>query len=177
MKSQVRSLFGFLCLVLTPALAQAQLCGEAIWWHDGLTQAQRDANILRVAQSYPDGKFVGVECKQWVRDVVSIASKKSVVVPATSGYEWIWWPSPDVEALFCDRWDGVPWPPGQILQAQVRAKSGGTLPHTMIVVSANAWGVTVIESNWQGDQKVRRRTCSWVDFKRSILHYTLYRVK
>lgn len=169
------------CLVpiLVPeASAQVPTYADQVWWHYRLTQAQRDANILRAALSVPDGTNVGVECKEWVRRVVKSASHNVVTVPPTTATQWwVWQWNPDVEAVATDRWDGVPWPPGQILQAEVRTKTGGTVPHTMVVVSADRYRVTVIESNWNGDTIVRRRTALWPDFQRNVVHYTLYRVK
>jgi hypothetical protein len=130
-----------------------------------------------VAQSFPDGTFTGVSCKVWIQQVVYQASAKVVWLPTNSSTDWMWQWSFDVEALATDRWDGVDWPSGCIIQAQVRTATGGVLPHTFIIVSVDRFGATFIECNWKGDSRVRRRTESWLTLQRQIVHYTLYRVK
>jgi hypothetical protein len=159
--------------------ASAQTAADKYWWHATLTQFQRNANIVRVAQSFPDNTFVGQSCKVWVQSsVVPLASRYVAKIPLNDPYcEWRWQWGPDVEAVATDRWDGVDWWPGYIVQAQVRTTYGATSPHTMIVLASNRWSVTVIESNWRGDNTVRRRTVDWPTMQRQVIHYTLYRVK
>ncbi len=173
----------FLVLVLTALgamtpRAQAQTAADAYWWHYRLSQSQRDAAVLRTAQSFADNAFVGMSCKVWVQQaVVYPGSFRVVWLPLNSGFDWLWQWSADVETVAVDNWNSVNWPPGEIIQAQVRTVSGGLSPHTMIIVSANSAGVNVIECNWRNDGRVRRRYVSWADLQRQIVHYTLYRVK
>jgi hypothetical protein len=156
---------------------QAQTTYDKTWWHSMLNDSGRNSLILRNAQNYYDGQYGG-QCKVWAQNVVYAASRKVVWLPQNDPYcDWRWLASANVVATYSDRWDGVPWWPGQIIQAQVRTANGGTSPHTMIVVAVNASSITVIESNWRGDERVRRRTASWADFKRPIVHYTIYQVK
>jgi hypothetical protein len=159
--------------------AEAQTAADKYWWHTVLSQSQRDANILRVAQSFLDNYNAGVSCKVWVQTmVVPQASKYVAKIPLNDPYcEWRWQWGPDVEAVATDRWDGIPWPPGYIIQAQVRTSTGSTSPHTMIIQWASPYGAQFIECNWKGDSKVRRRYADWATLQRQIIHYTLYRVK
>jgi hypothetical protein len=156
--------------------ASAQASGFA--WHFILTDAGRNYWILGEAQSYPDGAYGG-QCKSWVQQVVWEASDYNVWLPQNSpGCDWQWNWSPNVQAIASDRWDGFPLLAGQIIQAQVRYSQWPyTSPHTMIVVNANAQNITVIESNYSSPLRVQRRTVSWNDFRRDVIHYTLYQVK
>lgn len=175
------SLVAFLSCILgvvaagNRALAQTQQ--DKTWWH-GLSDGSR--NFLILQQALREEGTYGGECKAWVRNLVYKYSVSRAVVwlPANDPvYSWRWQWSPNVQALYSDRWDGVPLYPGQIIQAVVRTRSGATLPHTMIVGSANWYSITVIESNWNGNGMVWRRTASWPDFQRNVVHYTLYQVK
>jgi hypothetical protein len=159
--------------------AVAQSIADKTWWHTRLTQAQRNDNIVRVAQSFPNGFNAGVSCKVWVQTmVVPQASKNVAKIPLNNSYcDWMWQWGPDVEAVATDRWDGVEWWPGMIIQCQVRTTSGGLSPHTMIVISSDRWGAGFIECNWKNDGVVRRRYADWVTLRQQMVHYTLYRVK
>lgn len=169
-------LAGFFAMA-TPAGAQTS--ATRYWWHTSLSQTQRNANIVRAAQSYRDGYNAKASCKVWVQSmVVPKASKQVAQIPINSPYcDWMWVWGPDVEIVAQDRWDGVEWWPGYIIQCQVRTSTGGTSPHTMIVLSSDRNGARVIECNWKGDGIVRRRYADWPTLQRQILHYTLYRVK
>jgi hypothetical protein len=167
------------CAVGLLAFGQkAEAQSSAFAWHFILTDSGRDSCILGEAQSYPEGAYGG-QCKVWVQQVVWEASDYTVWLPTNSATcDWQWNGSPNVQALATDRWDGFPLFPGQIIQAQVRYSQWPfTSPHTMIVVSSNAASITIIESNYSSPGRVRRRTVSWADFRRDVLHYTLYQVK
>lgn len=174
----------FAVLALTIVSMSTDMCFAQSYtsfgWHNILTQAGRNAAIRTAAEKYPNGAYGG-ECKMWVQNVVWTASGCNVWLPANSfTCEWAWMPSQWVETVACDEWNGVPFYPGQIVQAQVRTSTWPfTSPHTMIVLAADATSITVIESNYGAafSQRVNRRTARWADFKRDILHYTLYQVK
>lgn len=159
--------------------ANAQTAADSYWWHYQLSQSQRDANILTRAQAYADNTYVGVSCKVWIQSlVVPPASKYVAHIPLNSPYyDWLWQWGADVEAVGTDCWNRELWPPGQIIQAQVRTVYGGLSPHTMIIVWATPYGATFIECNWRGDGQVRRRYADWATLKAQMVHYTLYRVK
>ena len=173
----------FVCAVV---YCSSALCSQAkaqtanqYWWHDRLTQADRNACILRAALSFPDNTYVGVECKEWVQMcVVYPVSRRAVLLPLNSpSCDWMWQWSPDVEVVARDRWDGVSWPSGEIVQCQIRTKTGGLSKHTFIIMSTDQGGVNVIECNLSNDRQVRHRYVTWANLKTSITHYTLYRVK
>ncbi len=149
-------------------------------WHYLLTQAGRNNAIYWTAQSVPNGTYGG-QCKVWVQNVVWNASNRTVWLPTnSSNCDWMWNWSSDVEIVAQDRWDGVAFRPGQIVQAQVRYSQWPyTSPHTMIIAWADANYVSVIESNFGSGnyERVNRRTVTWAQFKSSIIHYTLYNVR
>lgn len=159
--------------------AQAQ--DYSFWWHNILTQTGRNASIVNETRKYWNCQYVDVECKPWVQNVVWGASKKVVWLPQNDPYcDWRWVWSPNVEVVASDRWSSIPMAPGLIIQAQVKySRWPYTSPHTMIVTSANASSITVVEANYGAGNalRVNRRTISWAAFKANVLHYTLYRVK
>ena len=85
-------LWGVLCVVGVAAAGPAA-------WHD-LPQWSRNTAIYLAA--YGDlNKYVGWNCKDWVRQVVLRASGGQVTIPPTSPNAdgWSWFPSKDVRAL------------------------------------------------------------------------------
>jgi len=169
------SLVTFLSLVTSCVLAERT---QAQDWHN-VSQSTRNSRILNVAYQYymyyPNTRL---ECKAWVQHVVSQASNGVVWLPQNNpNYPWLWYWSPDVQTVYSDRWDGVPFTPGEIIQAKVRTASGGESQHTMIVVWVSSAEIMVIDCNYRGDRTVLVRRQSWAQFRNGIIRYTLYRVK
>jgi hypothetical protein len=148
----------------------------SFWWHYTLTQAGRNANILRVAQSYPNGyKFTdnGGECKEWVRRVVLTASQGLITIPSNNGNA----------AWSYDGNVGQYYPqypaPGDIIQMQWNGINGIT-PHTMIVVSCDGQGMNVIDCNWYSKSAyscVYRHSITWTDFRAKATAFSVYYIK
>lgn len=116
-------------------------------WH-AMTQAQRNQQILN--RAYQDnGRYVGLNCKQWVQAVVPSASAYAVTVPPTnsSPNDWYWQHGPYVVQV--PQPASILWAqPGWIVQMRMVAVSGGFIPHTAIVVSVYGNIITFIDSNY-----------------------------
>jgi len=107
-------------------------------------------------RGYADnGKYVGLNCKEWARVVVRDATGKNIPSTSYNGYGWYWNWSPNVVA-----WRGpVDMAlPGQILQMWW---GGHYKPHTAIVLGQTSNGMYWIDSNWYWDKTVR---IHWVSY-------------
>ncbi len=160
------------CLVCVSAV----YASTASWWH-GLSQSQRNYRILdRAADDL--GRNVGVECKEWVRRVVKEASQNVVTIPSTRSNNYSWESSSDVASYS----RGTP-PPGimngHIIQMEwTNAGNGRIFPHTAIILNYSNTGMTWIDSNWNGDLRVRTHDVTYADFYNRVGNrYTVYRIK
>jgi len=113
----------------------------ATTWFGNLTQSQRNSYILNRAWQ-DNGNYVGLNCKEWARQVVKDASSQQADLPSTCSYpnNWAWCGTfVDVASIWYMQ-------AGYIVQMQL--SDGG--PHTAIVASVN-YGTNqlqLIESNW-----------------------------
>lgn len=178
MKTYARvSCVGFLLLACLAGIGVPALGGDYSYqWHYLLTQRGRNNRIAEVAQGYRMGQKTG-QCKVWVQNVVYEASWGEVWPPSNhSSYDWKWKSHRHVDIVAVDNWS-VRMKRGQIIQAQVKLRNGGVGPHTMIVLDADSDSISVIESNYSGDERVGRRTFSRSKFRSSTVHFTLYEIE
>lgn len=166
-------LWGVLCAVGVASAGPAA-------WHD-LSQLYRNTAIYLAA--YGDlNKYVGLNCKEWTRQVVLRASGGQVTIPLTAPNAdgWSWFPSKDVRALGQVSVEKLRM--GQIIQMHWRSWKKDhweTTPHTAIVVYASAVGVTFIESNFGAGNAltVRTRFVSKTNFDGHIgLLYSVFEI-
>lgn len=139
-------------------------------WHDW-TQQQRNQAIVN--RAYDDNNaWVGESCKEWVRTVVYDASSGAVTIPSTHPDLYYWYS----HAYVVGRSGLIQYAqPGEIVQ--MKLTSG--YPHTAIVVSVSAYGVTFIESNWDAtpedetDAYVHTRYVTFADFYNQVDNYSI----
>lgn len=173
-------------------------CGLAnAGWHSD-TQATRNQRIVNQANhdltlnGYPGCPTcftVGGACKVWAVDVVRVASNLAggpnvpVWLPATdqggNGYAWV----PDSNVTSYGALAPNSMQPGMIIQMRLRYVNGTYGPHTAIVFSTSVatQKVTLVESNYNGDYKVKTRTVSYSWFGSPYIesgnHYTVYQIR
>jgi len=157
------------CLTLV-ATATAAIAG----WH-GLSQSQRNNHIVTRA-SRDLGRNVGVECKEWVRNVVRGVSNVNIPSNANN-YTWS-----TVSSNHCVRMlkpFPISWVQrGQIIQMEWRSRSGTIYPHTATVLSNNGTTMTWIDSNWLGDTTVRTHEVSVRNFELRVgTNYNVYEIR
>jgi hypothetical protein len=164
-----------ICLALFAVQGASATSALTNWWHN-LSQNQRNSRIVeRALQDVGDD--VGQSCKEWVRTVVRSASGNTVTIPPNSSNDTRWQSDPD-----CHRY-APPFPPGAfvagyIIQMRWRNNDGTYYPHTAIVQSRNSSGMWWIESNWEGDEVVRRRFVPFSTFHAQVgSRYSVYRIE
>lgn len=157
-------------------IASAVLASAASVWH-GYSQSTRNNRIINRGDN-DIGDDVGMQCKEWVREVVKDASNNVVTLPSTKSNGYQWNSSSNVEA--------IPQPspatmagPGCIIQMKWTNQNGSSNPHTAIVLSRNSSGMTWLDCNWHGDEVVRTHFVSYSAFYAAVdgYKYTLYYVK
>ncbi|TAN58324.1 hypothetical protein EPN15_01445 [Patescibacteria group bacterium] len=142
------------------------------WWRNLSQGARNQAIVDRAAQDI--GKYVGLNCKKWVQQVVPAASRGVVNIPLTlpEADGWYWDYSPYVVGMS----GGIrAVQPGWIIQMNWLLSKGWT-PHTAIVVGKTSTGVYLVESNWCDPPcyKVGLRWVSFTDFDAKAFRYTVY---
>lgn len=149
--------------------------GESLdtWW-SSRTQAQRNQAIVdRALQQL--GQVTGLQCKEWVRVVVSDASQGEVTIPPNRTNGWQWHSHPRVR-LVAQNVCPANLQPGHILQ--VRQTSG--LPHTAIVRSVGYDGMVWVDANWVNYNSpagtVASHAVSWATFYRIASQYSFYEI-
>ena len=158
--------------------SQAVTQSDISWWKN-LWQPNRNAAILyRADQDYANPpKYVGLNCKDWARKVVSDASHGVVNLPSTrtDGIDWQWSGSNYVQ----NQGSISAAAPGDIVQ--MHRNSTGI--HTAIVMGNDGTNIIWIDSNWSTpeDEKVRVRTESIAGFiaavtAKGVQKYTVYRI-
>ena len=145
-------------------------------WH-GLSQSQRD-NRIKMRALAELGHSTGLQCKEWVREVVDDASSGEVIIPATRPNNYQWYNHPYIQSYS----QGCPPPgvaPGRIIQMVWHNQSNNNVsPHTAIVYSTTSSGMTWIDCNWQGDGVVRMHYVSYTNFQACVgSEYTLYKIR
>ena len=181
-----------MAIALIAMVSVAVMPVSASYW-SSLTDEDRNQLILNEAQGQIGN--IGGQCKEWVQDTVWYASWYTRWLPQNyynPSSEWHlakWYDSSGVEVVckateeygsyplrspdICDYWWMIK--PGQIIQ--MRHNDGGITPHTVIVKSATPWGFSVIDSNWNGDLKVRQHWISVSWFEDHTEAWTVYQVK
>lgn len=157
-RSFVVAAFAALSAAAVSLPSRSALADNASWWH-GLSQIQRNG-LIRSRAYQNNGQYTGQTCKEWVRTVVYSASGSVVWVPSNQPYpnEWKWYSGAGVGV----RWTSIQnVRPGEIVQMVL---SNGT-PHTAIVWSVDACGVTFIDCNWYNDKRVYIHWMSFYDFQ------------
>ena len=147
---------------------------DQLWWR-GLSQNDRNQVILdRTSQDI--GNYVGLNCKLWVQNVVSGASRHAASVPPTSpdANGWVWTPNAYAVRVYANINTAQP---GWIVQMNRRNSSGGITPHTAIVVGRSSYGIYWVDSNYAivPDNVVRLHSESFADFDRATYISGAYR--
>jgi hypothetical protein len=148
------------------------------YWND---LPYHDKALRLVRRAFQDrDRYVGQECKGWMRTVVYEASCGHVRLPINQPDEsgWYWAPDPDghVRQVYPDvsYFKG-----GQIVQMNWRLNDGSITPHTFLIYENN-WvdTVRVIESNWcTGNCKiVRTRDISYNDLRQKLVYHSMYEI-
>ncbi len=137
-------------------------------WH---TWSQATRNQAIVDETFEDNdEYVGLSCKEWVRDVVLRASSRVVTIPPTASNLYTWKRSSDVVG----RSGLIEYAqPGEIVQMYLNS----AIEHTAIVLAVSTTGVTFIESNWNSDKVVHTRFVSFSKFRKQVKNYSIYYVK
>jgi len=151
--------------------AEKATAAQKAWWR-GLSQATRNQAIIERAWR-DNGRYVGLNCKEWARVVVYDASRSVVNLPATmpNASGWYFAPSPYLRSL-----SGIRAAfPGCVVQTNWKLANGSITPHTLIVTSSGPSGIGVIECNWT-PLTVTTRFISFTEFERQALRYTCYYV-
>lgn len=178
-----RTLVGFLLLTLS--------CMARAGWHDE-TQATRNQQIVN--QANHDLSLVGGACKVWANDVVRVSSYLAggpdtpiYLPPATNGgngYAWDLSKTIDQNhVLSYGAYAANAMRPGMLIQMRIRYKDGTYGPHTSIVFSNSVatQQIVLIESNYNGDYVVKKRTVpySWfgLPYIESGNHYSVYEMR
>lgn len=156
-------------------LQESATSDQVAWWRN-LTQSQRNAAI--VSRGYADnGKYVGLNCKEWARKVVYDASKTVVWLPSTLPDANGWYFAPSSYLYGClSVYCISAVKPGYIVQMQWRQQSGAITPHTMIVTGVTSTGFSVIESNWIASNTVGTRSITFNDFYKNVVKASMYYV-
>ncbi len=144
---------------------------DKAWWR-GLSQATRNQAIIERAW-VDNGRYVGLNCKDWARAVVLAASRNVVNLPSTlpNASGWYFASSPYLRPLGNIRTVF----PGCIVQTNWKTSKGVT-PHTFIVTATGSAGMNIIESNWVATNYVRERFVSFSTFESQVSLYTCYYV-
>lgn len=166
---------GFWVAVVVGLIVGTAVASNSSWWH-GLSQSSRDNKILSKGLSHV-GENTGLQCKEWVRDVVQEASLDSVTIPATKPNLYQWYSHPYVY--------GIPQPspimwagPGSIIQMKWTAPNGTVTPHTAIVKNHTSTGMNWVDCNWNGDTKVKVHFVSYTSFANAVgSSYTIYKIE
>lgn len=145
---------------------------DRAWWRS-LSQGVRNQAIVdRAAQDI--GKYVGLNCKRWVQDIVPQASHGVVTIPQTLPYAdgsgWYWGYSPYVVGMSGIR----AVRPGWAVQMNWILSNGTWTPHTFIVIGVTSSGMYVAESNWAKSLSVTTRYVSFTEFEVKAFRYSVY---
>ena len=153
---------------------------NCLWWHNQLSQSQRDAAIVN--QAYNDviqQNHNGLSCKDYARDLVLRVSRNVVSLPSTcpnaDGYYWC---QDANTAPMAENWRNVIV--GQIVQMNVRFIDGHIGPHTAVVARKDSSGVYFIDSNWYkttDPNRVRFHYLSYIDLASVVTAYTVYDIR
>ncbi len=161
---------GMLALVCSVATASSLVN----WWH-GLSQSQRNAEILDVALDQV-GNNTGMQCKHWVQEVVDEASQGTVYPPPNQN-DYTWRSSSDVRKML------KPFPiewtqPGQIIQMRWKNQDGATYPHTAILKNKTSTKMYWVDCNWNGDETVSVHSVTYSQFNQAVGDkYNVYEIK
>lgn len=143
-----------------------------VWWENSLNQTQRNQAIVSAAWPYI-GQHGG-QCKEWVQNVVWVASRNHVWLPlnAAAPNDYYWQYDYNYHAV------GMNMPienvkPGYIIQMRMRTG----IPHTAIVYAVGSTGLAFIESNWFKDEMVHVRTINFSTFRSEVANYTVYYIQ
>lgn len=156
--------------VKPPVLAQV-----TISW-SSMTQTERNMAILYRADR-DNGRFVNLNCKEWVRRVVLDASGGLVYLPQTLPNESGWYfASSRYLVGMCGGIRSVNQ--GWIVQMNWRRNDGVIVPHTLIIAGRSSSGIYVIECNWcmNNCMTVAYRWISFTDFEARAVRYSCYYV-
>lgn len=151
---------------------QPQAVSEAdrVWWRS-LTQAQRNSAIACRGE-LDIGRYVGQNCKEWTRTAVLGASHGVVSLPQTlpDAYGWYWAYSPYLVGMS----GGIrSVQRGWMVQMRWRKNNGAITPHTFIIRSRDASGISVVECNWT-PLTVTTRWISFSEFESRVTNYSCH---
>lgn len=141
-----------------------------------MTQAERNMAILYRADR-DNGRYVGLNCKEWVRRVLLDASGGLVYLPQTLPNESGWYFA--YSRYLVGMCGGIRYVnQGWIVQMNWRRTDGVIIPHTLIIAGRSPSGIYVIESNWcmNNCMTVAYRWISFTDFEARAVRYSCYYV-
>lgn len=173
----MKTIIAGLCLAAAILLAgnsqvQAQQFVTPEYWHFCMTQAERNACLVRNAQSQVG--YFGGECKPWVQNLVKATCGVWIPqnAPIVNPYYWV------MPASYVSTRSG--FVPGCIIQMQVPNAVTHLLgPHTAIVETVTSTGLSLIDSNWTGGKMIARHFVRYDDFNRwtQSYYYSVYIVQ
>ena len=147
-------------------------------WHE-LQQYERNHKILDRARE-DVGKYVGVKCHEWVRNILIDASDGAIQIPQDA---WIPEDIPnnaleEVECL-CSRQIAInAMQMGECIQMEIAFLDGVPGKHSAIAEDIEEDGITFIENNWDPpfEKTVSRRKILFSKFAKQVNKFTIYRV-
>jgi len=165
---------GLIVLIILMGTKPTQ-ASNSTWWHN-LSQTTR--NALIVLSACEDlGENTGLSCKEWVRDVVEEASSQSAIIPSTKPNLYQWYAHPYVTATSAST-SIQNASTGSIIQMKWSLPSGGSTPHTAIIVAHASNGMWWIDCNWNFDTKVTIHFVSYsLFYQRAGALYTVHYIK
>lgn len=182
----VMMLLGIMFLFGLVGSVQAATKFQIGWWHQILTQTQRNEIILNFAKldlNLPSVVDVPnrCNCKEWARRVVQGASKGVIDLPQTSTDLWSWKTAPYIYAYSSNNIDVIEKAkPGQLIQMHVYKSDGSfSTEHTAIVYGQDSSkkGIHLVDANWK-TCKITKHYMTYVDFYSNTKRkFTLYDVQ
>ncbi|MFH1254885.1 MAG: hypothetical protein V1667_00190 [bacterium] len=142
-------------------------------WHE-LSQSARNQAIINAACRDLNQTFAELSCKKWVQNVVKNASGGAVSVPQTVDPPGYYWYSSQYTIGRSSRIENAK--PGEIIQMDL---TNYTDPHTAIVLSISAKGITFIECNWCSNncKIVSTRYVDFSTFYKQVVNFSIYYVR
>ncbi len=142
-------------------------------WHKATQDVRNEWIVIRGTE---DIDKIGGSCKEWVRRVVSDASKKSVDIPSSTDDECGWSSSTDVGQDKKRTIYGVRR--GEIIQMRWQNAGNKKInPHTAIVYSIGSTSMKWLDSNMVKPSQVGIHTVTFKEFVNQALCYKIYYIK
>jgi uncharacterized protein (UPF0333 family) len=168
--------------VIPLSVSRVQNSTVAATGWNSMTQAQKDATILSVAE-YFIGSTNG-NCKLFVDTVVGRASNKVVTIPGTDpNKQYFWYNDPSGHVVNRNITDITKVGSMDIIQMYIYLPVNGKMtwtPHTTINVSSDGNQMTWIDANWTAG-KVTLHYVTFAQFKTWVSYsgagFTVYHIQ